>query len=323
MRILLSILLCLIFVHDFSGVARLPLPHGNRLSARRVALFPDNPARRWIGALEYLDGIELIERGAATGGYSAIHVEGNQVTLLSDGGIVLRFRWNGGERVSDARYWPLPAGPGRGWGKVDRDSESLAVDPVGGHAWVGFERANAIWRYDADLNRAERRARPRVMADWEENGGPESLARMPDGGFVTISETMAPKSGIGRRAVRFARDPTATPNDHFSFVYRQPAGTMPTDAVALPDGRLLVLNRRFGLPVRFASTLSIVDAGTIRPGAVVTGRTIATLAAPALHDNFEGVTVTREGGRTIIWLVSDDNQFALQRTLLLKFRLAE
>jgi hypothetical protein len=37
----------------------------------------------------------------------------------------------------------------------------------------------------------------------------------------------------------------------------------------------------------------------------------------------EGLAVTQEGGRTIVWLASDDNLLPLQRTLLLKFEWAE
>jgi hypothetical protein len=37
----------------------------------------------------------------------------------------------------------------------------------------------------------------------------------------------------------------------------------------------------------------------------------------------EGVSTTVENGRTIVWLVSDDNFSPLQRTLLLKFALVE
>jgi hypothetical protein len=33
----------------------------------------------------------------------------------------------------------------------------------------------------------------------------------------------------------------------------------------------------------------------------------------------EGLAVTQEAGRTILWIASDDNLLALQRTLLLKF----
>ena len=56
---------------------------------------------------------------------------------------------------------------------------------------------------------------------------------------------------------------------------------------------------------------------------MIRGRSIAALAPPLVHDNFEGMAITREGGATILWLVSDDNQSMLQRTLLLKFALEE
>jgi hypothetical protein len=35
----------------------------------------------------------------------------------------------------------------------------------------------------------------------------------------------------------------------------------------------------------------------------------------------EGISVAREGGRTILWIISDDNQLPIERTLLLKFAL--
>jgi hypothetical protein len=56
---------------------------------------------------------------------------------------------------------------------------------------------------------------------------------------------------------------------------------------------------------------------------VVVGEPIGELAPPLNVDNMEGISVTREGGRTIIWLISDDNQLAIERTLLLKFELRQ
>jgi hypothetical protein len=54
---------------------------------------------------------------------------------------------------------------------------------------------------------------------------------------------------------------------------------------------------------------------------VVTGEAVGTLAAPMAVDNLEGIAVERVGGRTIVWLISDDNFLPFQRTLLLKFAL--
>jgi hypothetical protein len=89
----------------------------------------------------------------------------------------------------------------------------------------------------------------------------------------------------------------------------------------LPDGRVLVLNRRVSLADFFTARLVMIDRGAIRPGARVQGREIATLAAPLLHDNFEALAVTEEQGATIVWIASDDNREWFEQSLLLKFRL--
>ena len=44
---------------------------------------------------------------------------------------------------------------------------------------------------------------------------------------------------------------------------------------------------------------------------------------PRPVDNMEALAVSREGGRTIVRIASDDNYLALQRTLLLEFELDE
>ena len=56
-------------------------------------------------------------------------------------------------------------------------------------------------------------------------------------------------------------------------------------------------------------------------GAIVERVEIATFRAPIIADNLEAMSLTREGGRTILWIASDDNYNPLQRTLLLKFAL--
>src|SRR3546814_8631947 len=93
--------------------------------------------------------------------------------------------------------------------------------------------------------------------------------------------------------------------------------------VCSSDLRLMVLLRRFECPRTFTIKLLLVDSRRIAPGAMVDGTEIATFAPPYIHDNFEAVAATREGGDTIVWIASDDNQSILQRSLLLKFRLIE
>ncbi len=304
----------------WTGDERLPeLGHKATVTAARVPLDPDDVARRRVGALTYLGGVALASPDPAFGGFSSLSVIGDRVTLLSDGGNIVAFRLDRRGQVSEPRFADLPGGPGAGWDKRDRDSESMAVDPRSGQRWVGFERANAIWRYAAGFARAERMVRPAAMRRWRSNGGPESMARLRDGRFLVIAEEAT--RGPGREALVFAGDPTLGGRPAFRFRYLPPAGCDPSDVTQLPDGRLLVVNRWWGLPMRFESALVTIDPARIRAGALVRGTEIARLAPPLVHENFEGVAATVEQGRTVVWLTSDNDLSPWRLSYLLKFRL--
>jgi hypothetical protein len=201
------------------------------------------------------------------------------------------------------------------------------VSPAGDRAWVAFERWNEVWRYRIAPDgrwTAECGQAPAAMAGWPDNGGAESMARLPDGRFVILSEGRRPSGRTrGREALILDGDPTAPQARVARFTYVPEKDFEPADAAALPDGRLLVLERSYalGMPVVWRNRLAMVPAASLRAGAVARGRPVARLEAPLIADNFEGLAVAREGNATILWLVSDDNLKTWQRTLLLKFRL--
>lgn len=322
MRILWSVLLLLVLLPDWSGEPRLPLlPAHGAVTASPVPLDAGAPQRRRIGALTYLGGVQLQGPRPAFGGFSALRVDGDRFTLVSDGGNVVQFSMGDDWVPRAVRFSELPAGPGRGWHKRERDSESMTHDPATGRTWIGFERANQIWRYAPGLARAEGHGAPAAMANWPSNGGAESLVRLRDGTFLVLAED---RRGRRRGTVRgwaFAGDPTQDSRARFGFSYRPPAGFEPTDMVELPDGRLAILNRRFRPPVRFNAALTLVPRRAIRPAAIVTGQEIARFDGTVIRENFEALAVSRSGDDTILWIASDDNQWGLQRSLLLKFRL--
>ena len=324
-RLLFVVLAVLVIVPGWTGSERLALLDRDPVvRAQRMPLDPRDPARRRVGRLTFMGGVWLTSPDPAFGGFSALTVVATEVgerfTLLSDGGNIVRVRLDAQGTVSHASFAELPGGPGTGWQKQDRDSESLAIDPATGAVWVGFERYNAIYRYTPGFAAVDRGVRPNAMRRWTRNGGPESLIRRHDGSFVAIQEE-ARHDGSTREVLVWRGDPTVEPAPAFRLRYRPAPGFDPSDATELPDGRLLILSRWWGPPLRFASRLELIDPAAIRPGATVRGRLIATLAAPLIHDNFEGVVATMEQGHTILWLVSDDNLTRFQRTLLLKFRL--
>lgn len=323
MRLLWSILLAWLFIPQWMGEPKLPLlGTDRRIDTVPAMLNPADPTQRRVGDLEWLGGIELRGRGDAFGGFSSLHIDRGRFTLLSDGGNIVSFRLGRHNVIEQVRFAELPGGPGTGWAKYDRDSESMTVDPRTGRIWVGFERANEIWRFAPGFARAEAHAAPPAMTDWPVNTGAESMTLLPGGGMLMIDEHGEKEHEVARQGLFFAGDPTQQPRHGFRFSFVPPAGYDPSDMTVLPDGRLLVLARRFALPFTWSNKLVLVDRAAIRPGATVRGREIATLAAPLIHDNFEGVFATGEGGATIIWLVADDNQLFLQHSYLLKFRLA-
>lgn len=321
MRIFWSVLLLLLLVPDAVVPGRrIVLGADPFFHADRVDLDPARPTLTRVGDLVWLGGVQLRSHDPQFGGFSSLSIAGDHFTLLSDSGDIVRFAMGADWRVRNPSFAELPAGPGTGWFKRDRDSESMSIDRKTGEVWVGFESYNQFWRYDSRFLRAVGHVAPPAMAGWPANQGPEAMTVLPGGGMVTIAEADPWPKARGRAGIVFYGDPVRRPRWGFRFNYIPPRGYDPSDMTVLPDGRWLILNRRFAW-ARFSNVLTVVDPAQVKPGASVRGRDIATLAAPLIHDNFEGVTTTREGAATIIWLVSDDNQLSVQRSLLLKFRL--
>jgi hypothetical protein len=290
------------------------------VASRPVGLDSSNPIRTRVGALRLVGGWRLTSTNRAFGGLSSLDVDGNRVTTISDIGTVVRFRLGRFGNVSGARIEPVPTGCGKVVEKFDGDTESLAHDADRQRWWIGFEWRNTICRTDADLARATAVRAPAAMATWPKKRGPESLVALADGRVLTIAEGY-PDEGPDRPVVLFDRDPADPQARALRLRYAPPKGYSPTDVAQLPDGRLLVLNRRFTLFSLFTAKLVLIDRVPLRAGTVLKGRIIATFAPPVIADNFEGLAVTSESGKTFVWLASDDNFMRWQRTLLLKFAL--
>lgn len=296
-----------------------PVPAHAQLMFERVTLNPEAPGQRTAGPLSYLGGWAIRSNDRRFGGISAIHVEGRRVLALSDSGLLFRFALPGRDARGAVSIAALPAGPGSALSKRDRDSEAMTVD--GGRVWVAFERQNAVWRYRDGFTRSDASAKPRAMAGWPANAGSEAIVRLHDGRFLVFSEGRMRPDGTSE-VLLFAGDPALAATKVRVLGYRAPAGYQITDAALLPDGRLILLHRKFSLMEGVAASLGVAAAA---PGAdgIIAGRAIATLAPPLTVDNMEALSVTRDKGRTILWIASDDNFNGFQRTLLMAFALAD
>lgn len=293
-----------------------------------LQLDPAHPGTRQLDELIFLNAWELGSGNDDFGGISSLTLlPDGRFVGVSDAGTLIGFGLANDDRTDRPFIAPLPGTEGKDPGsKVDyqyRDSEGMTHNPATGQYWISFESMNAIRRYSASFARIEGQVTPALMKGWSYNSGPEAIARLTDGRFVVFSEASKGENG-SYAAILFSGDPVEPGTVAHEFRYRPPAGYKTTDATQLPDGRLMLLHRKIALPYGlFAAKLAIVDPTDIKPGAMVSGHVIATLASPLLVDNMEGIAARKEGDTTIIWLISDNNFNILERTLLMKFRLSE
>ncbi len=292
------------------------------IAARPIVLDPANPARTELGQLQFLGAWVLSSDNDRFGGISGLVARpDNHFIGLGDGGTLIGFGLGRGGVLTDPFIRPLPYREKEEPDFEDRDSESVLLDPATGRYWVSFENHHALRRYDPGFRRVERVVRPEAMKRWPTNRGGEAMARMPGGRFLVFSEE-ARAPGGGYQALLFAGEPASTVKP-VPFAYAPPAGFRVTDAKSLPDGRLLILHRRLAFPSGLSASIGIADPSDIKQGGLLRATELARLQSPLAVDNMEGLAVTREAGRTIAWIISDDNFNAFQRTLLMKFALPE
>jgi len=298
------------------------------LSATEVKLNPLNPSEHSIGPLEFLAGYELSSESGHWGGLSGMVVsaDGALLTAIADTGRWYRI----GLEHDAAGALSGIKGAESGWlldtkgqppkKKVYGDAEAITALPDGNFL-VAYENRHRLWLYKkpAQGYALERPAvaagAPPAIVKLPRNGGIESMARLPSGEYLLLSESGITADGnrlgwIGRRG-------------KWAELRLAPTGSFePSDLALLPDGDLLLLERRVNLLDGFVSRLSLIDGATVLPGAVLQPRELAILSSPLNVDNFEALGA-REApdGSVLIYVLSDDNQRLLQRTLLLQFRL--
>ena len=157
---------------------------------------------------------------------------------------------------------------------------------------------------------------PPAMRNLPGNGGIEALAVLSGGRKLMIAEEgRAPDGG----ALAWLHDG----KQWHELSYGLSDGFAATDAAALPNDDVLVLERRYTVFGGVSARIMRVAGAALIPGAALRGEAVAEFTPPLRVDNMEGLAVAPEpGGGTLIYLISDDNRSGLQRTLLMLFRLA-
>ncbi len=278
--------------------------------------------------------MELTSPSPNFGGWSALALgpDGKSLVAVSDAGT-----WMTGTLVYDgdkplglkqARLGPLLARPGKPFTEYeDRDAEGMALvegTPAKGRALVSFERNHRIGWVDVDENGLSPVESylplPAAMQDAEDNRGLEAVTMLRGGPYkgsiVAIAERLLDGAGNHTGWIWVNGKPQA-----FQLVNRD--GYDITDVAALPNGGLLVLERRFRLSEGVKTRMRLIRSDELRPGALVRGEMLLDASMNQEIDNMEGLAVhAGPDGGVIVTLISDDNfNHALQRTLLLQFAL--
>lgn len=315
------ILLIALAIMAVGGVRTVYINNSQNIALRPLDLDPAHPGQRRVGELIFLAAWELGSGNGDFGGISALTaLPDGRFVGVSDAGTLIGFGLTSDDRIDRPFIAPLPESEGPGKSFRDRDSEGITYDRDSGQFWVSYEAKHAIRRFSRSFARSNGMVRPAEMQSWPSNKGAETIVRLSDGRFIVIAESL--EEDI-HDALLFSGDPVEPGTVIARFKYRPPAGYRVTDGAILPDGRLLLLHREIGIPKGFAAKLALVDPENIVNDARIKGHVIATLTPPLLVDNMEGVAVTSDNGRTIIWLISDNNFNIFQRTLLMKFQLSE
>ena len=307
------------------------------ITARPIVTFERGGSeRRRFGRLEFRGGLVLSSPAKAFGGFSGLAIEpdGRRFMSVSDEGAWLtaeiEYQGTAPSGIRNARMGPIRGVGGRPLDKKrDLDAEALVVVEGGlmrGTVLIGFERNHRIGRFPVTDGVLGPPAGYLKMP-------PEARRMRTNKGFEAVTVLLGgPSKGS---VVAFSERFPDNPAQHAGWIWikgePQRLGFADigefevTDAAGLPDGALLVLERRFRWTEGVKMRIRRFGADQVKPGAVMQGEVLIEADLSFEIDNMEGLAVHRSArGETILTLISDNNfNTFLQRTILLQFLLVE
>ena len=339
-----------------AGVKRTE-PEAVAIRATPVPLQLINPLRRTIGELTFVAGFHLTSGDARFGGLSGLDVlsDGNLLAVSDQGDFVWIDMAEDGLTPEAARIASMRNAAGEPLrGKADGDSEGLAVN--GEIALVSYERNHRVLAFDLGGCGAAARGAPIAFGpfggalpdvfvasriDVGENSGPEPLAVTQDWFLLTGLETR-----IGNAGPLSARPIEARPNfdvrigaglaefvgldvieagtdrkDVRAFSLHRSLSPLSDNAITIAETRLTRFLDQSDLPRRFVSEIDERSHYRYSEGGT---HKLADLNVLLNIDNFEGIAAKEmPDGRVRLYIISDNNFSAAQRTLLMVFDTAK
>ncbi len=274
-----------------------------------------------IGRLRFLGGLALDSADRDFGGISDIAVSADGAFLaITDAGMWVRGRVVLDEAgaptgVADVAMAPMRDEAGDAFpSKEDADAEGLAF-LADGRALVSFEQTQTLRLYSAPGGPAAPGPALDGVAALEGNSGLEALALTADGAILVGAE------GVGGDGLlwRTALDAETAPAPFARYDLDLGFGLVELEALA--GGDVIALERFYAPVIGTRIRVTLLDGPALAEGRVEKSE-LAFLGAGLALDNFEGVSaVAAQDGRTRLYLVSDDNFNARQRTLLYAFEI--
>ena len=303
------------------------------IEAVSVPLYPDDPERRDAGALIYRGGLALTSPDPAFGGFSALELsaDGTRLLAISDRG-----QWLVADIIHDADGAPLALDNARMAPLRDFDGAPLEgrwADAEGLAHWsdgvylVSFERHHRVESYI-------------LGEDWAQIGSanatrlppPPGADDLPDNGSL---EALAVQSGVAWVGVEYPQGITGV-HSVFRYDLSDPGAEATRHAVQLApgfglvafaelgDGQLLAVQRFWNRDLGNRIRISLIsEAAILDPRNRPAGEFLAEITPDMTVDNIEAAAMVTIDGRPRLYLLSDDNFNASQRTLLMSFDLPE
>ncbi len=302
------------------------------VTSRQMANFKIGSDQKLFGKLEFMGGIEMSSSNALLGAISSIRFRPDRKSFLA---VMDTGHWVEGEiardaegrlsGVSDLTVTSMIDPNGRSEQvKGDMDSEGLALRD--GEALASIEQMNLVKVYpDPGFARSRPVATlPTFIPSksLRSNRGLETIAVSPKesslgGGAVVVSEL-----SLDKAAHIYAAVLDGPRKGVFGVVQKKPFAV--TDGAFLPNGDLLLLERRFSFAEGIGMQIRRIKGDDIKPGAAVDGDVLLQADMGYQIDNMEGLDIVVEpGGDIRVIVVSDDNHSILERNLMLEFRLVE
>ena len=255
---------------------------------------------------------DLEGRHPGFGGISGLMLDGTDLLMLSDRGMLFRARCG---RSADGRLASLTLWRHRLVGNTGHspDTEAITRGPDGA-LYIGVEGWRRLGRLDGEAL-LPGPTLPEPLASAPRNGGIESLTTLPDGTLLAIGEETRAADDL------FEATMLSLDGSHRRVRVRVKDGFLPTDA-AVVGSWLLVLERRLSLLGGLSGRLVAIhlDRTPIPTDAVLDGSTLAELGGRDWSENWEGLTGRADADGLDLYLVADDNFSRLQRTLLVELR---